>query len=147
MASLGAGGSKCLEIKRVQNPFLYKQYVLLRKQTADKLKKTEDQVETTPLWHGTDIDSVTKITGGRFDRGHHGKNGQNVDVQGHMYMMQVRVVTGEYCVGNESMKYPPVKPSNPAEEFDTTVNDEQNPTIFVTYHDAAAYPDYIIKYI
>jgi len=48
---------------------------LLRKQTADKLKKTEDQVETTPLWHGTDIDSVTKITGGRFDRGHHGKNG------------------------------------------------------------------------
>jgi len=71
----------------------------------------------------------------------------DVDVQGHMYMMQVRVVTGEYCVGNESMKYPPVKPSNPAEEFDTTVNDEQNPTIFVTYHDAAAYPDYIIKYI
>ena len=30
--------------------------------------------------------------------------------------------------------------------FDSTVNDVKNPEIFVTYHDAQAYPEYLIKF-
>ena len=36
----------------------------------------ESQVETAPLWHGTDEDTVTKIASGKFDRGLSGKNGK-----------------------------------------------------------------------
>jgi len=64
-----------VQIKRVQNPTLYKQYLLLRKEVAKRLGRQEDQVETTPLWHGTDVDTVSKITAGKFDRGYIGKNG------------------------------------------------------------------------
>jgi len=42
---------------------------------AKRLGRQEDQVETTPLWHGTDVDTVSKITAGKFDRGYIGKNG------------------------------------------------------------------------
>ena len=47
----------------------------MKKDVAKKLNKKEDQVETTPLWHGTDMDTVTKITSGKFDRGLAGRNG------------------------------------------------------------------------
>ena len=30
--------------------------------------------------------------------------------------------------------------------YDSTVNDMGNPGIFVTYHDAQAYPEYLIKF-
>ena len=60
----------------MQNPPLYQQYVILRKAVAKKWNKSEDQVETLPLWHGTDQDTVSKITAGKFDRGLAGKNGE-----------------------------------------------------------------------
>jgi len=70
-----AGQLFSLQIKRVQNPTLYKQYLLLRKKVAKELGRQEDQVETTPLWHGTDVNTVAKITAGNFDRGYTGRNG------------------------------------------------------------------------
>ena len=30
--------------------------------------------------------------------------------------------------------------------FDSTVDDVRNPTIFVTYRDSQAYPDYLVKF-
>ena len=35
-------------------------------------------METTPLWHGTDEDSVSKIASGKFDRAFSGKNGKSL---------------------------------------------------------------------
>ena len=37
------------------------------------------------------------------------------------------------------MKHPP-------DGFDTTVENTASPTIFVIYHDAQAYPEYLITY-
>ena len=44
-------------------------------------------------------------------------------------------------------------PRTPAERdatthahYDSTVDNEQNPNIFVTYNDAQAYPEYLIKF-
>ena len=39
-----------------------------------------------------------------------------------------------------------VPPIVGGERVDSTVNDEANPTIFVTYKDAQAYPAYIISF-
>jgi poly [ADP-ribose] polymerase 10/14/15 len=44
-----------------------------------------------------------------------------------------------YFLGNENTKFPP--PNS-----DTTVDNQLNPTIFVIYHDAQAYPEYLLTY-
>ena len=59
-------------------------------------------------------------------------------------MMQTRVVTGDWTKGDHKMKAAP--PKNASENYDSVVDDVANPTIYVAFHDVAAYPDYIIKY-
>ena len=51
-------------------------------------------------------------------------------------MFIARVLIGKTCVGNASMKVPP-------ESFDTTTDGQH---IFVVYHDAGAYGEYLIIY-
>ncbi len=58
------------------------------------------------------------------------------DVSGERTMFLARVLIGKTCVGNPSMKVPP-------EGFDTTTDGQH---IFVVYHDAAAYGEYLIIY-
>ena len=59
----------------MQNPTLYQQYVIAKMHMAKRLGRT-DRIETAPLWHGTNEESVSKITSGRFDRALSGKNGR-----------------------------------------------------------------------
>jgi len=58
------------------------------------------------------------------------------NVSGEKTMFLARVLIGKKCVGNSSMKTPP-------EGFDTTTDGEH---IFVVYHDAAAYGEFLIIY-
>lgn len=51
-------------------------------------------------------------------------------------MFVSRVLIGNTCGGNSSMKSPP-------SGFDSTTDGSH---IFVTYHDAQAYPEYLIVY-
>jgi hypothetical protein len=51
-------------------------------------------------------------------------------------MFLARVLTGKSCVGTPVMKVPP-------QGFDTTTDGEH---IFVIYHDAGAYGEYLITY-
>ena len=57
-----------------------------------------------------------------------------------------RVVVGEYCKGKTDARTPDVR--NPAtnELYDSTVDNTNNPSIFVTYHDAQPYAEYLIKF-
>lgn len=68
------------------------------------------------------------------------------DENGDRYMIQCRVITGEYCVGKQSMKSAPYKPGSTLEQFDTVVDDINKPRIYCAFHDNSAYPEYIIKY-
>jgi len=68
-----------------------------------------------------------------------------VDSQGAKYILQCRVVVGEYVKGDSSMKTPPYKPGT-TDQFDSTVNVVNDPSIFVVYTDTAAYPEYIVKF-
>ena len=70
------------------------------------------------------------------------------DRNGYKYMYFVRVLTGEYTAGNRDMLAPP--PKNPSKDpnilFDSVVNSMHNPQIFVVFHDAHAYPDYLVVF-
>ena len=63
----------------------------------------------------------------------------------HMYF--ARVLTGEYTQGSRSMIVPPAKsPNNPNVLYDSVVDNVGNPSIFVVFYDAQAYPEYLITY-
>jgi len=60
---------------------------------------------------------------------------------GEKHMIMVRVVTGDYCKGDNSLKTAPYKPGSKTEQYDSVVDDVSNPTKYVVYHDASAYPE------
>ena len=63
---------------------------------------------------------------------------------GEKFIIQARVITGEYVKGDKSMETAPWKTTSTA-QYDSVVDNVQRPSIFVVYHDFAAYPEYIIK--
>ncbi|KAF6030607.1 PARP14 [Bugula neritina] len=107
-----------------------------------------------------------KIVEGKFDRGYSGKNasvyGQGCyfaknasysaksiysapNTDDEKIILQCRVITGDWCRGEQNMPAAPCKPNSNI-QFDSVVNDMNDPTIFAVFHDAAAYPEYIIKF-
>ena len=66
------------------------------------------------------------------------------DAQGTCRMMLTNVLTGEYHLGKQGMTAPPVKHDQVL--YDSLVDNVNNPTIFVIFHDAQAYPQYLIEY-
>jgi len=58
----------------VQNPALYKQYVI-RKTEMDKANAVAQNERT--LWHGTSADTLPSIDDTGFNRSYCGKNGQH----------------------------------------------------------------------
>ncbi len=118
------------------------------------------------LFHGTERDTITKINRNSFNRSFCGKNAtayvkgvyfavdasQSIDHtyscpdgQGNKYMYLARVVVGDFCVGNDTMKVPPPMPgTSNLLLYDSTVNRLDQPAMHVIYHDTQAYPEYLI---
>ena len=59
-------------------------------------------------------------------------------------MFLCRVVTGEFCLGEPNAPVPPARTGDIL--FDSTVDNVADPSIFVTYHDAQAYPEYLVRF-
>ena len=70
------------------------------------------------------------------------------DPSGKRYMYLARVLVGDYTVGRKGLIVPPNKqnPNDPTEAFDTVVDQNPNPAIFVTFYDWQCYPDYLITF-
>ena len=64
--------------------------------------------------------------------------------QGVQHIFLCRVVVGEFCQGRHGALTPDERSAHVL--HDSTVNDIASPSIFVTYHDAQAYPAYLIKF-
>ena len=60
-------------------------------------------------------------------------------------MFQARVLIGEYTQGNSGMRYAPIKP-NSSRPYDSVANANANANVFVIFHDAQAYPEYLITF-
>ena len=118
------------------------------------------------LFHGTEKVTMPKINRNSFNRSYCGKNatayGHGVyfavsasysihdtysrpDDIGNKYMYLARVLVGEFCVGDSSMRVPPPQPGNSELLlYDSTVDRLHPPSMHVIYHDAQAYPEYVI---
>ena len=60
-------------------------------------------------------------------------------------MYLARVLVGQYCVGNPKMIVPPPKsPSRPEILYESVVDNQVNPCIFVVFSDNQCYPEYLI---
>jgi len=139
---------------------------------SPEMNRALDRFERHWLWHGTNVEVMDKIMQQGFNRSFCGKNatvyGKGVyfardaeysayptyavpDKKNVQYMMACRVIVGEYCPGVRDALTPDVRDSSTQTLYDTTVgllsNDTMaNPSIYVTYHDAQAYPEYLIKF-
>ncbi|CAF5031518.1 unnamed protein product [Rotaria sp. Silwood1] len=143
------GNYICIKsIERIQNQRWYKQYAAHRDAMNERLKQETEKM----LFHGCNEDSANSIVEECFNRSYAGTvYGQGVYFAtnakySHDYtrsnqanercMFVVLVLVGKYIFGNSSMKVPP-------KGYDSTTDNNQ---IFVVYHDAQAYADYLIKY-
>ncbi|XP_020630978.1 poly [ADP-ribose] polymerase 14-like [Orbicella faveolata] len=154
-----AGAVSIQKIERIQNPHLYQSYTV-RKQKMDKDIGGNSERQ---LFHGTDSKNVSHINTQGFNRsfcGAHGVAfGRGVyfarDAQyslgyarggvGGRHMYLARVLVGQYCVGNSSMIVPPPKNhSRPEILYESVVNNQGNPSIFVVFYDNQCYPEYLI---
>lgn len=59
-------------------------------------------------------------------------------------MYQTKVVIGHCCIGKKGMKYLPERITGI--NYDIAVNILSNPTEFVVFNDAQAYPEYCIEF-
>lgn len=156
-----------LKIERIQNQTLYQQYeakkIIIKQQKGSKFKKLERQ-----LWHGTGEENMAIIINHGFNRsycGVHGiQYGQGVyfaadasysaqhyhagtKYGSKRYMFLAKVLMGQYMKGNPSLRVlPAVESSSPTVLYDSTVDDTNNPTEFVIFHDNQAYPEYLVTF-
>ena len=70
------------------------------------------------------------------------------DPQGVQSIFLVRAVVGQYCKGVKDALTPEVRDAAKNLLYDSTVDTDpgKEPSIYVTYHDAQAYPEYLIKF-
>lgn len=63
------------------------------------------------------------------------------------YIYYAQVLTGDFCVGRGAIRTPPAKnPAIPLVTYDSTTDNVMAPNFFVIFHDAQAYPSFLIKF-
>jgi len=69
-------------------------------------------------------------------------------VTGHKLIFLARVLVGDFCLGRQADRMPsqPRPGGGPADLCDSTVDCEDNPSVFVTYRDGQCYPEYLITF-
>ncbi|NXQ15399.1 PAR12 polymerase, partial [Peucedramus taeniatus] len=151
-----------LKIQRIQNPSLWKVFQWQK----EKMKRENGgkEVQEKRLFHGTDVTSMETICSQNFDWRICGSNGMNYGkgsyfardaryshaycqavLQGH-FMFVARVLVGDYVKGNAAYVRPPVKCADKLWLYDSCVDDELNPSVFVVFEKHQIYPEYIIEY-
>ncbi|PWA30420.1 hypothetical protein CCH79_00020672 [Gambusia affinis] len=150
------------KIVRVQNLYLWNAYSVCRQRILAKNGQAE--LGEKSLYHGTSAESCNCIERDRFDRSYAGAHaaayGKGVyfavnadysanrfsppDQSGMKRMYVARVLTGRYTQGKSSMIAPPARGADPTDCFDSLVDNQQRPTMFIVFHDDQAYPEYLI---
>jgi hypothetical protein len=161
------------KVERIQNLPLWQSYAV-KKQTIKQRynERPEDRVHNRDnvehkLFHGTHPEVIPKIEKQGFNRAFAGRNavryGKGVyfardsayschrtystaDENDIQRMFVCLVVVGDWCKGSNEQLAPDPKPHNPFELYETTVDNVTNPSIFVVYHDAQCYPEYLVSF-
>ncbi|XP_061595022.1 protein mono-ADP-ribosyltransferase PARP14-like [Cololabis saira] len=152
------------KIQRIQNPTLWKAYQA-KKQDLELRNKHQNNEKR--LFHGTCENTAIKINECGFNRSYVGMNAvmygngtyfavnasysaSDTYSKPNRYQEKImylcRVLTGDFCKGKAGMIEAPAKGSSSVEKFNSVVDDEANPNIFVIFHDNQAYPEYLITF-
>ncbi|KAJ8007573.1 hypothetical protein DPEC_G00095440 [Dallia pectoralis] len=150
-----------LKIERVQNIFLWQAYAVCLQRF--RAKNGPDGVGEKTLYHGTKAETCDAIERSGFDRSYATTTVHGVgmyfaldasysanprytppDQVGLRRMYVARVLTGHYTVGNSTMRHTPRRTST--DNYDSLVDNQRRPTMFVTFHDDQAYPEYLITF-
>ncbi|NWY71517.1 PAR12 polymerase, partial [Erithacus rubecula] len=151
-----------LKIQRIQNPSLWKVFQWQK----EKMKRENGgkEVQEKLLFHGTDVYSMKTICTQNFDWRICGSNGTNYGkgiyfardacyshaycqgtLQGYL-MFVARVLVGDYVKGNADYVRPPKKCADKLWFYDSCVDNELNPSVFVVFEKHQIYPEYIVEY-
>ncbi|CAF1061968.1 unnamed protein product [Didymodactylos carnosus] len=139
-------------IERIQNERWFLQYSAHR---GEFKQRFNDSSYEKSLFHGCTDVTVNSIINQNFNRAYAGVNGivygkgcyfavsagyshsyATPNSLGERHMFLAKVLTGKSAIGNSSMNVPPAG-------YDSTTDGNN---IFVTYHDAQAYAEYLIVY-
>uniref|UniRef100_A0A8B9GKG8 Poly [ADP-ribose] polymerase n=1 Tax=Amazona collaria TaxID=241587 RepID=A0A8B9GKG8_9PSIT len=156
---------KIEKIERVQNLYLWKAYQIKKSEMDNKNGNKNNE---RCLFHGTSKNSLTLINNGGFNRSYAGMHAAHFgngtyfavkasysanatystpDMDGKKYMYLARVLVGEYSLGRKGSIIPAAKnTSNSTDLFDSSTDNVKQPSIFVIFHDAQAYPEYLITF-
>lgn len=156
-------GLRLRNIYLCRNREMFDLYCAQKKSLARRLRGGANE---RWLWHGTKSDSAQKIihTGFLRDCNHTAAYGRGTyfarsaayslnpryakpDATGDQYLMLVRVLVGEPCVGSSSMEKPAPKPGSD-QLHESMVNRLQDPSIFVLSagSDNRAYPEFVLRF-
>ncbi|XP_053185151.1 protein mono-ADP-ribosyltransferase PARP14-like [Scomber japonicus] len=153
-----------IKIERIQNPALWQSFQIKKR---DMEQRNGHQENEKRLFHGTCESTVPTINDHGFNRSYAGKNAayygsgtyfaveasysaddtySKPNDQQEKCMYLCRVLTGDYTLGAEEMIVPPTKGAVSVEKYDSLVDDMDEPSIFVIFHDTQAYPEYLITF-
>ncbi|CAF4093803.1 unnamed protein product, partial [Rotaria sordida] len=143
--------TQIIKIERIQNKRWYMQYLAHKEDFERRLHRDTERI----LYHGCPEQAASSIIEDCFNRSFAGENGTlygfgvyfsskanyshdytRLNANGEQCMFIARVLIGKTTIGNVSMKTRPLG-------FDSTTDGNH---IFVTYHDAQAYAEYLITY-
>ncbi|XP_057286043.1 protein mono-ADP-ribosyltransferase PARP14-like isoform X1 [Pezoporus wallicus] len=135
---------KIERIERVQNPYLWKAYQIKK---CEMDNKNGNKNNERHLFHGT----TAQFGKGTYFavKASYSANAiySTPDMDGKKYMYLARVLVGEYSQGIKGSILPAAKTaSNSTDRFDSSTDDVKQPSIFIIFHDAQAYPEYLITF-
>ena len=158
----------CVQNLSMWQSFAVKRQTVLMRDRSMPVATAAARYERPALFHGCPAHIVPKIVQQGFNRVFTGTTsgravyGKGVyfardasysmshdysppDASGQQRIFMTRVVVGEFCRGRQDALTPDVRRGD--ELYDSTVDDVADPSIFVAYHDAQAYPDYLITFV
>ncbi|KAK7120425.1 hypothetical protein R3I94_020427 [Phoxinus phoxinus] len=155
--------SNIIEIERVQNSTLWRNYMIKKEELEDKNNHKNNEQR---LFHGTGPDKTEQINHHGFNRSYAGMHGamygngsyfavdpsysaqgySKPDVNGHKRMYLARVLVGDFTQGKPGLPVPPAKSTNSADLYNSVTDSISNPTMFVIFNDVQAYPEYLITF-
>ncbi|XP_054029766.1 zinc finger CCCH-type antiviral protein 1-like [Dryobates pubescens] len=151
-----------LTMQRIQNPALWKVFQWKKEQM--KRENGGKDVSEKLLFHGCNNTYMKSICHYNFDWRLCGSNGTNYGMgsyfardasYSHEYcqplgkvriMFVARVLVGDYTRGSAAYVRPPPKRVGSLQFYDSCVDNEFNPSVFVVFEKQQIYPEYIITY-
>ncbi|XP_075904598.1 poly(ADP-ribose) polymerase family member 14-related sequence 1 isoform X2 [Nelusetta ayraudi] len=151
-----------IKIERIQNKNLWKSFEIKKGEMDKRNGHTNNDKQ---LFHGTNEETIPIINERGFNRSYAGKNAAcygngsyfavkasysaqdtyaKPNPNGEKFVYVCRVLSGEFALGKQGMVEPPIKASTLL--FDSVVDNMTKPSMFVIFHDANAYPEYLITF-